>query len=453
MTLRVAADTALLLMITISCVRAQESRALRYGIQPGEVYQYRIEMSSTFTGGETRNRVTIRGVETLVVVERDAGTITLLPLPFGFRLTDYLVHGEGLEAYGARSHGRGDPFFGAPLRTEEPSRGIPNPFLGTVVVQFSEIGAASSEAMLPRFWGVLAPLGEWLQNYFPMTAYPWTRLPEEPVTAGQSWDLPFPGTLDTVRYTYGGRESGEIPCDVIQGSIKVSGQTAGRWGSPEGVEISSTLCLATDGGFPVTEEVRVSQPLGTVGKSEQSIRAVLIGRRGFDEETLQALRDAARDPASVRSTEPGPLRPLVGQPAPDLELRDATGSFRLLSDFAGRVVVVHFWVPWLSLSAQTLAGLRDVGSEFDSEDVELLAVVTQGEAMRGLGVAPSVLEEIDPSLPLLRPAETADLAAFHANEVAPVTVIVDRKGIVRKTFVGTLGKESLRAWLREAAAE
>lgn len=453
MTLRVAAVIALPLLITAGSLRAQELRALRYGIQPGDVYQYSIEMSSTFTGGETRNHETIRGVEMLFVVGRDAGTITLLPLPFGFRLTDYLVHGEGLEAHGGRSHGRGDPFFGAPLRTEEPSRGIPNPFLGAVVVRFSEIGAASPEEMLPRFWGVLTPLGEWLQNYFPITAYPWTRLPEEPVITGQSWHLPFPGTPDTIRYTYVGRESGEVPCDVIQGSINVSGQTAGQWGSPEGVEIRSTLCLATDGGFPVTEEVRVRQPLGTVGKSEQSIRAVLVGRRGLDEETLMALREAPRETSSIHSTEPRPLSVLVGQPAPDLELRDATGSSRRLSDFAGRVVVVHFWVPWLSLSAQTLAGLRDLHSEFDLEDVEVLAVVTQGEAMRRLGVAPTVLEQIAPSLPLLRPAEAADLAAFHANEVAPVTVIVDREGIIRKAFVGPLGTERLRTWIREAAAQ
>ncbi|MGH7567143.1 MAG: TlpA family protein disulfide reductase [Gemmatimonadota bacterium] len=445
---RAAAGLILALLMAIESLHAQEPHTLRYGFQPGRVYQYQIEMGFTFTAGETRNQETIRGVEALVVVERNADTITILPVEFGFRLTDYLVHGEDLATHAARDHGRGDPFFGTPLRYEAPSDVAPNPFLGRLAARFSETGAAPPEAMVPRFWGVLTPLGEWLQNYFPVMAYPWALLPIEEASVGQSWELPFPGMPDTFRYVYDGHEAGDIPCDVILGSIDVGGQAAAQWGSPEGVEVRSTLCLATEGGFPVIEEVRAKR-IGEIGESEQSIRAVLVGHEQLDEESLEVVRQAARGtPPEVRPAESDSLEGLLDRPAPELEIRDAVGSSRHLSDFVGRVVVMHFWVPWLSISAQTLVTLLDVSKEFAPEDVEMLPIVTEDEASRRLEIAAVILEEIDPSAPVLRPNEE-DLAAYHANSIVPVTVIVDREGIIRAAFAGYLPSDVLRGSIRE----
>jgi hypothetical protein len=215
--------------------------------------------------------------------------------------------------------------------------------------------------------------------------------------------------------------------------------------------VRSALCLAAEGGFPVTEEVRSRQPVGETGLSEQWLRAVLIDQGRLDEDALEVVRGAAsHGPPEARPAGTDPLADMVGRPAPALELHDATGSTRRLSDSAGHVVVVHFWAPWLSLSTQTLASLRDLRPELDAGDIELLPVVAEEDATRLLGVARAVLEEIDPSAPFLAP-DPAGLAGFHANEFLPVTAIVNREGVVRKVFVGSTGTAALRDSIRDIA--
>jgi peroxiredoxin len=160
--------------------------------------------------------------------------------------------------------------------------------------------------------------------------------------------------------------------------------------------------------------------------------------RGAADSTFPALQ---RVPDEVVSD-------LLDEPAPELELTDQAGTSRRLSDFAGRVAAVHFWTPWSGVSTQTLVGLLDLDADFPPEDVVVLPVIAEDDASRRLGIGALALQEIDSSVAAYRP-NLAHLAAFHADAVVPVTLIIDREGIVRKAFLGYTGRERLKASIRE----
>ena len=433
---------SLALLVAAGSLRAQEARTLRYGFQPGEVFHYAIDMSNTFTAGETHNHTTIRGVETLVVIERDGETITVLPLASGLHIAELSVHGQDLDAYSRAHRQWPDPFFGTGLRFESPPDVPPLVPLGKVIARLSETGFAPPEAMVPRFWSLVALLGEYLQNYMTTVAYPWALLPAAAVTGDEAWVHTLPGAPDSFHYVYAGTaEEAGIPCDRVRGKLAIAPEVSSSWGATEGTEIETSLCLARDGGFPVTEEFR-SRSRGDVGDSGETVRATLVGRERLDEAALEIVREAADTtfPALGRP-DSRPLQDLIDQPAPILEIRGPGDTARTLSEFAGQVVLVQFWAPWSSQGAQTLAAAR---AAFDPSDVALVPIVVEDEPARLLGLTAVVLQQLDPSLIAYR-TDPDGLAAYHANALVPVTVLVDREGIVRKAYAGYVGGSELGA--------
>lgn len=431
-------------LVVAGAVQAQEARVLRYGFQPGEVLHYGIEMSNAFTAGETRNHETIRGIETLVVTERDEQSITILPLASGLRLAELSVHGQDLEAYGRAHREWPDPFFGTGLQFETPPSVPPLIPLGKVVVRFSATGDAPPEAMMPRFFSLLALLGEYLQNYMTTVAHPWVLLPNRAVAVDDTWFHTLPGASDSFHYVYHGpEEEAGIPCDRIRGTLAIPPDISSSWGASEGTAIETTLCLARDGGFPVSEAFH-SRSLGEDSELVQSVRATLLGRERLDEAALGIVRETA-DTTFPALGEPGPeeFEDLIDRPHPALEMRDSEDSSRRLSDFAGRVVVVHFWTPWSSQSAQSLTAFAAVRADFAPSDVALVAIIVEDEASRLLGLSSLILEQMDDAVIGYQVAP-AELAAFHANAIVPVTVIVDREGIVRKAYAGYVGRGELQ---------
>ena len=421
----------------------QEARTLRYGFQAGEVYHYDVEFGMTFEAGETQNRETIRGVESLIVLDRDDDSITILPVASGLRVVELSIHGTDLEAYAESHREWTEPFFGTGVSIEPLPDLPPHVFLGKLVARIRDTGHAPVEEMVPRFWSLLIPIGEWLQNHVTAAAYPWPVLPADAVVAGEEWDFTIPGGSDTFHFSYAGPEAGDVPCDLVHGALDVSPEISASWGATEGIEIRTSLCLAREGQYPVREELRASQRLGD-GDDEQWIRTVLIGRHRLDGQAIEIVRLAA-DTAfpAIGQPDPHALESLVGSPAPPLALERADGSATTLADFRGRVAVVHFWAPWASQSSQTLSALLAPGAGVERESVAIMPVVVEDEASRLLGLARVVLAGIDSTAVAYRPA-AADLSAYRANEILPVTILIDGDGVVRRAFIGAVGARELR---------
>lgn len=132
---------------------------------------------------------------------------------------------------------------------------------------------------------------------------------------------------------------------------------------------------------------------------------------------------------------PGMASVLVGKPAPDFKLEKLDGGDFRVSDQKGKVVVLDFWATWCGPCLQAMPVIEETVSEFDPEEVILVAVNLQegADAIRKtldrLNISPTVALDID-----------GVAAARYQADAIPQTVVIDREGTVARVFVGSGGK-------------
>ncbi|MCC9643793.1 TlpA family protein disulfide reductase [Rhodopirellula sp. JC740] len=137
---------------------------------------------------------------------------------------------------------------------------------------------------------------------------------------------------------------------------------------------------------------------------------------------------------------------MVGKPAPDFNLVMLTGDRFRVSDQTGKTLVLDFWATWCGPCLRAMPMIEEAVSEFDPEQVRLVAVnLQEGEedirqTLERIGVQPEVALDID------------GIAAgrYEANAI-PQTVVIDREGNVTRVFVG--GGPKLGEQLAEAIRE
>ena len=141
-----------------------------------------------------------------------------------------------------------------------------------------------------------------------------------------------------------------------------------------------------------------------------------------------------RDPGLVAS-------PLIGQPAPNVELRTLEGGEPVqLADLYGPVTVVNFWASWctgcrvehsaLASSAASTAdlGVRFIGINYQDSDQRAIAFLDE------LGRAPNTAYVVD----------DASRAALEFGVLGlPETFFVDQQGVIVGKVSGPLTQELL----------
>lgn len=137
---------------------------------------------------------------------------------------------------------------------------------------------------------------------------------------------------------------------------------------------------------------------------------------------------------------------LVGKPAPNFTLDLLDGGKFSVADQVGKVVVLDFWATWCGPCLQAMPVIEHAVSEFDSDDVRLVAVNLQEtaepirETLDRLKISPEVALDID-----------GVAAARYQADAIPQTVVIDRDGKITRLFVG--GGPALADQLREAITE
>jgi peroxiredoxin len=129
---------------------------------------------------------------------------------------------------------------------------------------------------------------------------------------------------------------------------------------------------------------------------------------------------------------------IQGREAPDFVLKTLEQSNLRLSEFRGEVVLLNFWASWCGACRQAMPALNDIYEKYRHVGLVMLSVNLDEEAHRAHDMASSLKIRF----PVLLDDRKIASQAFKVDNM-PLTVLIDREGVVRFTHVGyNAGDES-----------
>jgi peroxiredoxin len=122
---------------------------------------------------------------------------------------------------------------------------------------------------------------------------------------------------------------------------------------------------------------------------------------------------------------------IVGKPAPDFVLRGLDGRNLRLSEFRGQVVLVNFWARSDGDSRQQMPALNRINITYQRAGLVVLGVSVDEDLRRAKEFAAAM----SVSYPILFDTGT-EIGKDYYLQKMPMTILVDRSGIVRYSAVG-----------------
>jgi len=126
-----------------------------------------------------------------------------------------------------------------------------------------------------------------------------------------------------------------------------------------------------------------------------------------------------------------PLADLAGREAPDFALKSSDGENLRLSEYRGDVVMLNFWATWCGPCRQEMPLLDEMFQRYRKVGFTLLGINIDEDTRRAremadtLGVSFPVLFDLD-----------KDVSRLYAIDAMPVTLLIDRQGVVRHVHYG-----------------
>ena len=122
---------------------------------------------------------------------------------------------------------------------------------------------------------------------------------------------------------------------------------------------------------------------------------------------------------------------IVGRPAPDFVLRGLDGRNLRLSEFRGQVVLVNFWARSDGNSRQQMPALDRINITYQRAGLVVIGVSVDDDLRR----AKEFASAMSVSYPILFDTGT-DIGKNYFLQKMPMTILVDRSGVVRYAAVG-----------------
>lgn len=138
--------------------------------------------------------------------------------------------------------------------------------------------------------------------------------------------------------------------------------------------------------------------------------------------TTPGLQPESSPQSLAEGLQPG----LVGKPAPDFTLRALHHDNQRLSEHLGEVVLINFWGSWCGRCRQQMPQLEQLYQKYRLAGLTLLSINLDESAARAAEMA----QALKISYPVLMD-ERKEVSRAYRVSTLPVTVLVDRAGVVR----------------------
>ena len=121
--------------------------------------------------------------------------------------------------------------------------------------------------------------------------------------------------------------------------------------------------------------------------------------------------------------------------APDFELKDINGVTHKLSDYKGKVVVLNFWATWCPPCKKEIPDFIELQKQYEAQGVQFIGIAMDDE---GLDKVKPWVASHNVQYPILIPDLPDKKVASNFGEMSsiPVTYFIDRKGMIRQTYIG-----------------
>lgn len=123
--------------------------------------------------------------------------------------------------------------------------------------------------------------------------------------------------------------------------------------------------------------------------------------------------------------------PVVGRPAADFTVTDLQGEKVSLSQFRGKVVIIDFWATWCPPCKASIPHLVDIYRRYNGKGVVILGILLEQSSSSHIS---RFVADMRINYPVL--LGTQEIMETYKVRHIPVTIVVDKEGIIREKLIG-----------------
>jgi peroxiredoxin len=131
--------------------------------------------------------------------------------------------------------------------------------------------------------------------------------------------------------------------------------------------------------------------------------------------------------------------------APDIELKDLSGTTRRLSTFRGKTVILVFWSTTCQVCKQQMPGLAQLAELLKSDDRFAMVTVAVDDDQKAVEASLKASIGTTSAFPVLLDGESKYVLGRYGTRLFPETWVIDSQGAIRARFDG------LRDWASATA--